>query len=124
MDAQAVRRLPLGVAVMAMLVGVFGFFLLAVGLVAVLLGAAAGFAGVPTAFGLTGTIAALLLVLVGAIILAVATGLWDQEMWALALAVLVLLFFGVIEFLSASWLGLLVVAGLLVYLGAVSDQFD
>lgn len=124
MDAQAVRRLPLGVAVMAMLVGVFGFFLLAVGLVAVLLGAAAGFAGVPTAFGLTGTIAALLLVLVGAIILAVATGLWDQEMWALALAVLVLLFFGVIEFLSASWLGLLVVAGLLVYLGAVSDHFD
>jgi hypothetical protein len=124
MNAQVVQRLPLGVAILAILIGVFGFFVLAVGLLALLVGAAAGFGSPTTVFGLTGTIAALILVLIGAIVLAVASGLWDQELWALALAIIVLLFYGLIEFLSTSWLGLLIVTGLLAYLVAVSDQFQ
>jgi hypothetical protein len=42
----------------------------------------------------------------------------------LALAIIVLLFYGVVEFVSGAWLGLLVVSVLLIYLVAVSSHFD
>ena len=51
-------------------------------------------------------------------------GLWNQRMWALVVAILVLLFYGVLEFLSAAWFGLIIVALLVVYLAAVSGHFD
>jgi uncharacterized membrane protein len=87
-------------------------------------GVGVGLAGGSTVFGLTGAIAGLVLILLGGILLAVAFGLWDQELWALVLAIIVLLFYGLIEFLSASWLALAIVVLLLVYLMAVSSHFD
>jgi uncharacterized membrane protein len=75
-------------------------------------------------FGTGGAIAGLIVLIIGAIILAVATGLWDQELWALALAIIVLLFYGAVEFVSQAWLGLIIVAALLIYLVAVSNHFD
>ncbi len=124
MGATSVGRLPLGVAILAVLVGVFGFFVLLAGLLLLLLGVGIGLATSASIFGFSGAVAGLIILLVGAVVLAVAFGLWDQELWALVLAIIVLLFYAVVEFLSASWLGLLIVVALLVYLVAVSNHFD
>ena len=119
-----VGRLPLGVAILAVLMGVFGFFVLLVGLLVAFVGIGAGLAAGTSVFGATGLVAGLILFVIGAVILGVAVGLWNQELWALVLAIITLLFFGVVEFVSASWLALIVVAALLVYLVAVSNHFD
>jgi hypothetical protein len=122
---RTIGPLPLGVALLAVLIGIFGFFVLLAGLLLLIFGTAYVFGvGAVTVFGVGGVVGALIVVLVGVVILVVASGLWDQELWALALAILVLLFYGVVEFLSASWLGLLIVVALLIYLVAVSGHFD
>jgi len=123
MSAMVSERLPLGVAILAILIGIFGFFLFAVGLLVALLGVSVGLTTGGSVFGFTGTIAGVITLLIGGVILAVATGLWDQELWALALAIIALLVYGVIAFVSGSWLTLVVVLGLLGYLVAVSDHF-
>jgi len=120
----SIGRLPLGVAILSILIGIFGFFVLLVGLLVLLVGVGLGLAGGATVFGFTGAVAGLIVVVLGGLLLAVAFGLWDQELWALALAILVLLVYGVIEFASASWLALLIVVALVVYLIAVSNHFD
>jgi hypothetical protein len=122
----SIGGLPLGVAILAVLVGIFGFFILILGLL--LMFAAAGVAlgglGVTSVFGMTGAIAGLIVLVVGIVILGVAVGLWNQELWALVLAILVLIFFGVVDFIASSWLGLVIVVLLLVYLVAVARHFD
>lgn len=131
--ATAVPRLPLGVAVLAVLTGLVGAFVLIAGLAIVLVAlfviASAGWA---TMFG-TGVIAGLITLIIGAVVLAIATGLWDQELWAFVLAVIVagaaaLWFIGrplwdgggvaSIETLPA-----IVSGALLVYLIAVKNHF-
>ena len=85
----ALPRLPLGVAVLAVLTGLVGAFLLITGviiaLVALLVLASIGWTGM---FG-TGVVAGLIALFVGGVVLATATGLWDQELWAFVVAVLV-----------------------------------
>jgi hypothetical protein len=121
----SVGSLPLGVAILAILIGIFGFFVLIVGVLLLVFGTSVAIGtGSVTVFGTGGAIAGLIVLIIGAIILAVATGLWDQELWALALAIIVLLFYGAVEFVSQAWLGLIIVAALLVYLVAVSNHFD
>jgi hypothetical protein len=123
---QSIGQLPLGVAILAVLIGIFGFVVFLVGLLLLL--AIAGWAitgvAVSSVFGYTGTIAGFIIVIIGLVILTVATGLWDQELWALVLAIIVLLFYGAAEFFAGAWLGLAIVALLLVYLVAVSGHFD
>lgn len=123
---ESIGGLPLGVAILAVLIGIFGFFVIILGLL--LLFAAAGVVlggvGVASVFGMTGTIAGIIVLIVGIIILGVAVGLWNQELWALVLAILVLIFFGVVDFVASSWLGLVIVVLLLVYLVAVASHFD
>jgi|HubBroStandDraft_1064217.scaffolds.fasta_scaffold81731_3 hypothetical protein len=121
----SVGNLPLGVAILAILIGLFGFFVLVVGALLLVFGTSVALgSGTVTVFGTGGTIAGLITLIIGAVILGVAVGLWDQELWALALAIIALLFYGVVEFLSQSWLALLVIGVLLVYLLAVSNHFD
>ncbi|HTW76249.1 MAG TPA: hypothetical protein VMG14_00585 [Thermoplasmata archaeon] len=88
-NAPVVPGLPLGVAVLAVLTGLVGAFLLFGGILVVAV-ALFGIAslGWASMFG-TGLFAGLIVLLVGAVILAVASGLWDQEMWAYVLAVIV-----------------------------------
>jgi hypothetical protein len=124
MSDSEIGPLPLGVAILAILIGIFGIFVLFLGILALLVGVGLGIAGQASVFGLTGTLAAIVLSIIGIFILAVASGLWNQEIWALALAIIVLVFYGVIEFYSASWLGLLIIVLLLAYLAAVSSHFD
>lgn len=122
---QSIGRLPLGVAILAILIGIVGFVILLGGLILLVVGTGVVFgSGSVTVFGTGGTIAGLILLIIGIVTLAVATGLWDQELWALALAVIVMLFFAAVEFFSGAWLGFIVAALLLVYLVAVSGHFD
>ncbi|MGD0588795.1 MAG: hypothetical protein ABSA63_08410 [Thermoplasmata archaeon] len=124
--ATNIGQLPLGVAILAVLIGIFGFFVIVLGLL-LLLGAAGvafGGLGLVSVFGTTGTIAGAIVLIIGVIILGVAVGLWNQEMWALVLAILVLLVYGAVDFLASSWLGLVIVVVLLVYLVAVARHFD
>ncbi len=87
--AASSASMPLGVAVLSVLLGLFGGVILAIGLlvlVASLLHVALG--GATAAFGAT-LIAGLITLILGAIILGVAFGLWDQELWAFVLALIV-----------------------------------
>jgi|HubBroStandDraft_1064217.scaffolds.fasta_scaffold73905_2 hypothetical protein len=123
---QNIGQLPLGVAILAILVGLFGFFVVILGLA--FLFVAAGFLlsglGISSVFGYTGATAGVIILIVGLIILGAAVGLWNQRLWALVLAILVLLVYGALELVSSAWLGLIVVAVLIVYLIAVSSHFD
>ncbi|MGD0718752.1 MAG: hypothetical protein ABSA15_04140 [Thermoplasmata archaeon] len=123
---QETGRLPLGVAILAILIGIFGFFVLIGGLLLLLTvaGVSLGALGVTVVFGMTGIGAAIIVLVVGLVILGTAFGLWNQELWALVLAIIVLLFYAVVEFLGSAWLGLVIVVLLLVYLVAVSSHFD
>jgi hypothetical protein len=126
MSSSGVGNLPLGVAIISVLIGIFGFFVLVGGLLLLLsiAGYGLGLVWVSSVFGTTGTIAGIIIVIIGLVILGVAVGLWNQELWALVIAILVLLVYAALEFLSASWLGLLIVVLLIIYLAAVSRHFD
>ncbi len=131
--ATAVPRLPLGVAVLAVLTGIAGAFVLIAGFVVVLV-ALYGVAsvGATSIFG-SGLVAGLIALVIGAIVLAVASGLWDQELWAFVLAILAT-GAGVLWFIgrplwdggglaSIETLPALVFGTLFVYLLAVNDHF-
>ena len=134
MGGYATPRLPLGVAVLAVLTGVFGAIVLIAGLVITLVAVAllAGY-GWTAMFG-AGTFVGLVTLVIGAVILAIAFGLWDQEMWAFVLALLAT-GFAVVWYIAiplwdggglASVLNLpAVLSGLIfVYLLAVQDAFN
>jgi hypothetical protein len=123
---QNIGRLPFGVAILAVLIGLFGLFVLLLGLafLFVAAGASLGGIGIASVFGFTGTVAGIIIAVIGLVILATAVGLWNQELWALVLAALVLIFYAIVEFVASAWLGLAIVVLLLVYLGAVSRHFD
>jgi hypothetical protein len=121
----SIGRLPLGVALLALLIGIFGFFVLLVGALLLVFGTSIAFGtGSVTVFGTGGALAGLVILIVGIVILAVAAGLWDQELWALALAIIILLFYGIVELLAQSWIAVLLIAALLAYLVIVSSHFD
>ena len=125
-NMQGIGQLPLGVAILAILVGIFGFFVFLLGIIVLLAisGVVIGGIGVTSVFGATGLVAGIIVVIIGLVILGVAIGLWNQELWALALAIIVLLVYGALDFLSGAWLSLAIVAILLIYLAAVSGHFD
>ena len=84
-DPQAVRpRLPLGVAVVSVLIGLLGFLLL-LGAVLYVLNSSLG-ALVPAQLEIFTAInlaSALVLIILGGALLSIATALWRQETWAL-----------------------------------------
>jgi len=88
--ATSSSTLPLGVAILAVLVGLLGLFITIIG-VLVLLAIGLGTAHFAAAFGVS-FIGGLLLTIVGIVILAVAKGLWDQELWALVISILAIAF--------------------------------
>jgi hypothetical protein len=126
-------RLPLGVAVLAVLTGIFGAFVLIAGLVILLVAlfALAGY-GWTAMFG-AGTVVGLITLIIGAVILAVASGLWDQELWALVIAIIVTGLLVVWFIVRPLWYGggvdsiltlPAIISGVLfVYLLAVQDAF-
>jgi hypothetical protein len=117
---------PLGVAILAVLIGLFGFLVLLAGIL-VLVGVAAGaFFAVPAFLGAAGLTLGLIVFIIGIVLLAVAYGLWDLRMWALVLAILVLILYVVGYALAGAFvsLGFLFSLVLLIYLVAVSRHFS
>lgn len=90
-DQYGTSGLPLGVAIIAILVGIIGAFLFVGGCIVILASfvhtiSSGQFAGW---FGQT-ILAGVVSLIFGVILLGVAFGLWEQALWAYALAVLVL----------------------------------
>lgn len=120
---QPVER-PLGVAILAVLIGIVGGILLIGSFLLFLLGGAAYAHSAYAFFGATVVGAAILLVL-ALVLLAVATGLWDLKLWALVLSIIVVALLWIGEAASGgvlTWSGILLLL-LLVYLAAVHRHF-
>jgi hypothetical protein len=119
---------PLGVAVIAILIGLFGFFLLFAGILVMVVGAIlpaiipSHFLGI-SSLSLVG-IGAIILI-IGLILMGVAIGLWHCSLWALVLCLLVLGLFIVSNVLSGDILTVstVVCALLFIYLLAVHGHF-
>ena len=119
------RTLPLGVAHLAVLIGIIGFLLLIAGILILAVAGYGAYFGSAALFGAS-LLGGILLIVFAVILLVVASGLWHQEIWALALSIIVvviLLISGALNglFLSLYWIVLLVI---LVYLIAVRNRFD
>ena len=117
------HRLPLGVAILAVLIGLFGVFYLLIGVLVVLV-VAVGSGLIPHLLG-TGLLAGALLIVLGVVLLVVAAGLWHLELWALVLSILVVGALWLSDVVSGSWLSLRAIIALLllVYLVAVHREF-
>jgi hypothetical protein len=115
---------PLGVAILAVLIGLFGALLLVSSLLLFVFGSAlAGTGG----FGFSGSVFvdALVLLILAIVLFVVATGLWDLRLWALVLSILVVGFLWLSDVFTGRLLSLtsLVEVVLLVYLVLVRHHF-
>ena len=120
-------KLPILVGILALLIGVVGLFFVVIALLLLLTGfGLLAFSGA-SAYGLVAggaLFAGAINLVFGAVLVAVARGLWDVEEWALwvtgiTLAAIVAWFILTADF---GW-GLLIAVGLLIYLVAVRDHF-
>jgi hypothetical protein len=120
----APRSRPLGVAILAVLVGIFavlvilgGIFILAGAAALAILGNSFSFGGLPAVAG------GAIVLIVGIIILACALGLWHLRLWALVLA-LIVTFLEVVSYaLSHAYLSLIIPLIIFIYLLAVHRHF-
>jgi hypothetical protein len=121
--AEPERRLPIGVAIIAVLIALFGIVLLLVGILLLIFGAAGLFAGL--AFFGAGLVGGIILIILSLIVLAIASGLWNLELWALVLSIIVVGALWILDVLSGNLfsLGSLILFVLLVYLIAVHRNF-
>ena len=119
------RSLPIGVAILALLVGLYGFFVFVVGLLAFAGITVATYLGEPLKFGLTGYALAALVTVIGLIILGIGVALWRLRLWALVLGLLFLLFEIVSYALAGAYLslGFLLALVIFLYLIAVNRHF-
>ena len=118
---------PLGVAILAVLVGIYGFLLILLGALVLAGVAATHFFGLPTGFAGLGTVAlGAVVLIVGLIILGLALGLWHLRMWALVLTLLFVIFELVSYGLAGAFvsLGFILALVLFVYLLAVHRHFQ
>jgi hypothetical protein len=122
-----VGELPILVGILAVLLGLFGVFLVVVGLLILLTGL--GILAIPavaaySAIGGPAIIAGLITLIFGAVIVAVASGLWDLETWALYLTGIVLAgIIGWLVYTGSFGISLLISVVLIIYLIAVSPHF-
>lgn len=123
------RSLPLGVAVLSVLIGLYAIVLVVLGAL-VLAGVAVGvlgqyFGSVTSFAGLTGAVLGGILLVVGLIILGIAVALWRLRMWALVLAILVLFFEIVVYAIAGQFytVGFVLSVVILLYLIAVHRHF-
>jgi hypothetical protein len=119
------RSLPLGVAVLSILVGLYGFALFLLGLL-LFVGRSlhASYLTVPV-FGLTGYPLAAAVTIVGLVILGIAVALWRLRLYALVLALLFLIY-ELVAFAYArefETLGFVLSVVIFLYLIAVNRHF-
>jgi hypothetical protein len=117
---------PLGVAILAVLVGIYGFLVFVAGLLIAVGSSILSRVGTPTHyFGAGGVAVGAITAIIGLIILGLAVGLWHLRMWALVLTLLFLIFELVVNALAGAYLslGFIIALILFVYLLAVSRHF-
>jgi hypothetical protein len=118
-------RLPIGVAILAVLVGVVGFLVFLDGLLFLFLGisflnfTAPG--GTVLGFGRLG--GSFIIMIVGLIMMGVASGLWNQRLWALVVAIIATFIIFVLFLLAGALLGIIISLVVLIYLLAVHRHF-
>jgi len=119
------RTLPLGVAILAILIGIVAVLLLIVAVAAIVVFTGLAFFTQFHVFG-GGIVAGVLLLIFSIILLAVAFGLWRLEIWALALSIIVILILLLSNVLHGALVSLssLILVLLLVYLFVVRHHFD
>jgi hypothetical protein len=116
--------LPIGVAILAVLIGIVGFVLILGGVLFAALGISVGLSfGAFSSYG--SLVVGVILLIVGLILLGVALGLWHQRLWALVLAIIVFGFYFISDALVGAWfsLGAIISLILVVYLIAVHRHF-
>jgi hypothetical protein len=120
-------ELPILVGILAILIGLLGLFFVVVGALLIALGLGVltvPAVGVYAVISGDALIAGLVTLIFGAVLVTVATGLWDLETWALFVsgAVVTVLIVLLVVAGDIGWT-LLIAAGLLVYLIAVRGHF-
>ncbi|MGD1099551.1 MAG: hypothetical protein ABR888_04320 [Thermoplasmata archaeon] len=117
---------PLGVAILAFLVGLFGVLIIIGGLLILAAATVPAILGVPSSFvGESGAIWGVIVLIIGLIILGLALGLWHLRMWALVLT-LIVVFLELASFAIAGnyvSLGFILSLIIFVYLLAVNRHF-
>jgi hypothetical protein len=119
---------PLGVAILAILIGIYGFIEFLLGLflaVGSTIGLQYGGGNLFGHFGYSGVVGGLIVLVVGLIILGLAVGLWHLRLWALVLTLIFLIFVMVSDGLAGMYItfGFIVALLLAIYLIAVSRHF-
>ena len=120
-------ELPILVGLLAIIIGLVGLFFAVIGIIIILV--AIGSIAVPAASAfavLSGStlFAGLLTLILGGVLLAVASGLWDCEMWALVVAgIVVAVIIGLLVVAGSYGWSLLISVCAFVYLIAVSNHF-
>ncbi|MGD0249976.1 MAG: hypothetical protein ABSB97_03680 [Thermoplasmata archaeon] len=120
-------ELPILVGILAVLVALFGIFLLFIGGLRLLSGL--GLLTYPSnyAFGVMGgntVLSGAITIIFGCVFVSVASGLWDLETWALYLTgIVTAIVIGVLLWTASYGIALVVAAVLLVYLIAVRKHF-
>jgi len=118
---------PLGVAILAVLVGIFGFLLILGGALVLAGVGAATYLGIPSGFAGVGALAfGAIVLIIGLIILGLALGLWHLRMWALVLTLLFVLFELISFGFAGAWVsfGFIFALILFIYLLAVRHHFQ
>ena len=121
------KERPLGVALLAVIIGLIGLLFLIVGLLAILGSFVVGFhhTGIDLGFGIVSgslLVVGVISLIFGGIMLALALGLWHLEQWALVLSIVVFGVLCVLDILSQDIFA--VIWGILVfYMLLVRDHF-
>lgn len=119
---------PLGVAILAVLIGIYGFIVFLIGLFVAVGASIFPFLGAANpfhVFGVGGVVGGLIVLIIGLIILGLAVGLWHLRMWALVLTLLFLIVEIILDALAGAYItfGFILAVILLIYLLAVSRHF-
>jgi hypothetical protein len=122
-SSSSAGSLPLGVAILAVLIGIVGFVFLLVGVLLIVYLSAGALSGF-VVYGAS-LVGGLVLLILSLVMLAVAYGLWNQELWALVLSIIVVGFLWLSDVVAGRIfsLGAILLFLLLVYLVAVHRHF-
>lgn len=116
---------PIGVSILAVLIGIVGFLFVLAGALLAILGHGLGL-NVPL-FGLSPgvTVAGIVLLILGLIVLGLALGLWHQRLWALVLAIILFALNFVGDAIQGAYFsfGAILSVLLVIYLIAVHRHF-
>jgi hypothetical protein len=117
---------PIGVAILAFLVGLLGFLIIIGGILIIAAAAVPAVLGVPhNLLGTSDWVWGIVVLIIGLIILGLALGLWHLRMWALVLT-LIFVFLELVSYgLAGAWvsLGFILSLVLFIYLLAVNRHF-